>query len=53
MVILSTTDTKVTLVFAAKGSDGANAERDVDYKAVLRHLTIPADSIAAETTDRR
>ena len=40
----------ISLVLAPNGSDGATAQRDTDYQAVLRSLTIPAGEIRGSTT---
>ena len=41
---------KIALVLAPKGVDGATAQRDTDYEAVLRSLTIPAGEVRGSTT---
>ena len=41
---------KISLVLAPNGTDGATAQRDTDYEAVLRSLTIPAGEISGSTT---
>ena len=43
-------DVKVTLVLAPKGVDGSTAQRDTDFEASLRSLTIPAGEISGSTT---
>ena len=40
----------ISLVLAPKDSDGATAQRDTDYTAMLRSLTIPAGEIRGSTT---
>ena len=41
---------KVYLVLAPNGTDGATAQRDTDFEAVLRSLTIPAGDTKGSTT---
>ncbi|MCY4604357.1 MAG: putative Ig domain-containing protein [Gemmatimonadetes bacterium] len=41
---------KIALVLAPKDVDGATAQRDTDYEAVLRSLTIPAGQVRNSTT---
>ena len=40
---------KISLVLAPKDSDGATAQRDTDYEAALRTLTIPAGEVRGST----
>ena len=40
----------ISLVLAPKDVDGATAQRDTDYEAVLRSLTIPAGEVRGSTT---
>ncbi|MDE2732886.1 MAG: putative Ig domain-containing protein [Gemmatimonadota bacterium] len=41
---------KIALVLAPKDVDGATAQRDTDYEAVLRSLTVPAGEVRGSTT---